>query len=400
MHAIQKSKTLNEEFYSFLAWGFDDPGKGIITEYAISEILPGIHEQVAETEDSFIKEIWSVQAERLDILREQIRNTNEEALLDIRRDYAKLFYGPMKLLAPPYESVYREDHVVMGHCTVEVIQFYKEFGLQLSPEIKNLPDHVMVELDFLGYIESEKNYYTSDSDEFIYFQEGKDLFLTEHVLKWVNQFIEKTKTHALTGYYSLLAPMLESHIKLEIHDISLRSKQNTEESVIPVIGNPLVQTEADYKATKQKNFKFPIFGNTFCTLCGSCSRVCTEASLVYHEIPNEKALLLYNTELCTGCGKCIKACPQQNITASLEVMISETRPDEKSFHKIQEAELQKCTECSDAFAPKSLVDFTILRLTDVGIISQDSDSLLYRLCPNCRTHAAMQTYEPEHGNDF
>lgn len=66
---------------------------------------------------------------------------------------AHLFVGPFGVAVPPYGSCYlEEEHRVMGDSTMEVGNFYREWGLDLAPDTKDLPDHIAIELEFMNFL--------------------------------------------------------------------------------------------------------------------------------------------------------------------------------------------------------------------------------------------------------
>ncbi len=71
-------------------------------------------------------------------------------LESLKVDYAQLFVGPFKLLAPPYGSFYLEDSRIMGESTIDVRNWYEKEGLDVV--IKDAPDHITMELEFMYYL--------------------------------------------------------------------------------------------------------------------------------------------------------------------------------------------------------------------------------------------------------
>jgi TorA maturation chaperone TorD len=78
-------------------------------------------------------------------------------------DHAALFVGPFELIAAPYGSVHIEQkRTVMGESTISVAQHYQEAGL--SVDIKEPPDHIAIELEFLHYLCSKEAAALSDNN--------------------------------------------------------------------------------------------------------------------------------------------------------------------------------------------------------------------------------------------
>lgn len=72
-------------------------------------------------------------------------------------EYERLFVGPGPVSCPPYESFWREDVPVdirrslVGPCTATLQGLYGSLGLEVRPQVGELPDHVAVELEALSY---------------------------------------------------------------------------------------------------------------------------------------------------------------------------------------------------------------------------------------------------------
>lgn len=70
---------------------------------------------------------------------------------------SRLFIGPFELLVPLYGSCHLEENrQVMGDSTVAVQKFYREWGIELSSDAKEMPDHLAVELEFLHFLLHEQ----------------------------------------------------------------------------------------------------------------------------------------------------------------------------------------------------------------------------------------------------
>lgn len=77
---------------------------------------------------------------------------DETSADDLRSDFTRLFRGISESDAvdPPYESLYR-DGQLYGSTAIEVQRGYRSAGFETAAEESNeLPDHVGIELEFLG----------------------------------------------------------------------------------------------------------------------------------------------------------------------------------------------------------------------------------------------------------
>ncbi len=139
----------------------------------------------------------------------------------LRIDYSRLFIGPYRLLAPPYGSVYLENtRRVMGISTLDVRNKYADEGLRI--DIKEAPDHIAIELEFMYYLIS-KEVEAALSSESIgatsYLKKQKD-FLDAHLGIWVSDFSNNIDINAETVFYRDLARQTKSFIEADLKSLS------------------------------------------------------------------------------------------------------------------------------------------------------------------------------------
>lgn len=123
-------------------------------------------------------------------------------------EYARLFVGPYELKAPPYGSVYLDhERRVMGDSTMEVIKIYKEAGLSVDEDFKELPDHVAVELEFMYYLiyQEVEALEKAQLDKGLTRKETQELFLNRFLKPWVSHFCTKIKESTENEFYEALA---------------------------------------------------------------------------------------------------------------------------------------------------------------------------------------------------
>jgi len=62
-------------------------------------------------------------------------------------EHTRLFINAFpKLMAPPYKSYYLENELY-GESTSEILQNYRDFGFNISAQLKEPADHLAVELN-------------------------------------------------------------------------------------------------------------------------------------------------------------------------------------------------------------------------------------------------------------
>jgi putative dimethyl sulfoxide reductase chaperone len=133
---------------------------------------------------------------------------DEAAMSLIREDYTRLFVGPGRLSAAPWESVYtNKDRAVFQMETVSVKNWYRRFDLALASEYNEPADHIGLEFGFLAHLA----HLTIAASEI---RDGADVkrlivaqrdFLAQHILKWVPRWADDVVEYARTDFYRGLA---------------------------------------------------------------------------------------------------------------------------------------------------------------------------------------------------
>jgi TorA maturation chaperone TorD len=128
---------------------------------------------------------------------------SESKFYDIQADYTRLFIGPGKVLAPPWESVYlSKKKILFQEHTLQVRKWYRRFGLE-SVKIKNEPDdHIGLELAFLANLTNLCMTALEEKDEkqFEQIHQAKYQFLQEHLLKWAPTWCELVLDNTNTDF--------------------------------------------------------------------------------------------------------------------------------------------------------------------------------------------------------
>lgn len=137
-------------------------------------------------------------------LLQQWSRGEQETIDDLRADYTRLFIGPAKVFAYPWESVYFSDERLTFQTeTLQVRNWYRRFGLATADLYREPDDHVGLELDFishlaqLGLTAAEENE-TARMDEVL---DAQRQFFTIHAARWIPILCDLTITHARTDFY-------------------------------------------------------------------------------------------------------------------------------------------------------------------------------------------------------
>jgi TorA maturation chaperone TorD len=139
----------------------------------------------------------------------------------LRIDFTRLFVGPFKLLAPPYGSFYLEDSRIMGESTIDVRNWYKKEGLDVV--IKDAPDHIAMELEFMHYLVAKQTQVTNEGNlqDIQLYQQKQKSFLDSHLARWLPEFLENVQKNAQTEFYRRLALLTKMFVEMDLNACTL-----------------------------------------------------------------------------------------------------------------------------------------------------------------------------------
>ncbi|WHY88885.1 molecular chaperone TorD family protein [Neobacillus novalis] len=136
---------------------------------------------------------------------QQLQNLTDQALETFEFDFNRLFVGPNKLLASPFESSYQNfEGTVMQAETLKVRRFYYYEGLQVANEGGLPDDHIQFELEFILHLLGSE-----DKNKVL------QLFLEKHLLKWVDQHWARIEEHSQNQITLAFGYLLKGFILLE-----------------------------------------------------------------------------------------------------------------------------------------------------------------------------------------
>jgi TorA maturation chaperone TorD len=146
--------------------------------------------------------------------------TSDLELESLKIDYTRLFVGPFKLLAPPYGSVYFEDNRIMGESTIDVRTFYEDEDLDIV--IKDAPDHIAMELEFMYYLAVKQIQVTKEENpqDIQLYQQKQKSFLCSHLARWLPEFTENVQKNAQTEFYKKLAGLTEMFVQKDVETLA------------------------------------------------------------------------------------------------------------------------------------------------------------------------------------
>lgn len=203
------------EVYSSLALSFSQPTTEIFEKTTKNGLVHALKNYIKLfSATSFEGEVKELEKS----LENNFSEIDDQKLHNFAVEYNRLFFGPRHVLVPPYESVYKSANgLVMGEAAVDVLRKYREEGLVISPDFKNLPDHVVVELEFMGHlcIHEAEACANGDSEKAVIYLRREESFLNEHLTTWIPDFSKRLTSSIEWSFYRVIAKIVRKFVSLD-----------------------------------------------------------------------------------------------------------------------------------------------------------------------------------------
>lgn len=168
-----------------------------------SHDLPGLLAGALEAIPGHLAEL----GQKLESRAVEILEDGEQAAVD----HAKLFLGPFEILAAPWATFYLENETqLMGTTSQYVAQKFADAGLGPSEGLKDAPDHVTHELEFMYYLAF--NEATTGENEW---SERRESFWREHLGRWLPLFADALVQARVDPFYGVVAEALKELCVIE-----------------------------------------------------------------------------------------------------------------------------------------------------------------------------------------
>ena len=147
----------------------------------------------------------------------------------IEADYNRLFVGPGKLLAPPYESVYlskRDFFQKEGKEAKAIIdpmhaaslnREYVRQGYAISDTYSDFADHIMFELDYCSYLyrKAAEAFEANEGDRGDACLALERVFVADHLAQWIGALTERINGNTKAGFHEGAALLARRILRLE-----------------------------------------------------------------------------------------------------------------------------------------------------------------------------------------
>lgn len=126
-------------------------------------------------------------------------------------DFNRLFVGPQKLLAPPYESAYLSPHhTTMTEHTMSVRSAYRAVGIEIADKGRIPDDHLQYETAFAAFLLRGLANVPQEAANFRQdFATHYADFLRIHLLCWIFRHLEEVAQHSTTAFCRQVAAAMQ-----------------------------------------------------------------------------------------------------------------------------------------------------------------------------------------------
>jgi TorA maturation chaperone TorD len=167
---------------------------------------------------------WYPFSETLNSLLIQLVEADLENERSIINEYNRLFQIRPK--APPHETFYTNaEGQLRGLLTAQLEEKYLLTGLEISPELNELPDHISVELEFMAYLcmKEAEAIQTHDEVEANRLRDKQISFMRQHLARWFPKFAQRINEAEPVMIYQYLLPAVYGFLRYELDELGLRN---------------------------------------------------------------------------------------------------------------------------------------------------------------------------------
>lgn len=208
--------------HSLLATAFNYPDLSLVARFRSGDF-------VAELLQSLSSSTHSSPGQSIEKLKENCNADQSteaaELLLELERDYTRMFFASKPRLAHLFESVYREGRLLQ-ESTFEIARLYHEAGLAPSEEFRLPPDHIAMECEFLSFLFFKEIEGVENKDKEVeeYAKELQAIVTEKHLRPFALNIAAKVSMHANTSFYKMTAAVMQSYYSADSAHSSAASR--------------------------------------------------------------------------------------------------------------------------------------------------------------------------------
>lgn len=194
--------------FNLLAQAFNYPDQLLVEKLASGEFTATLDESLGILQP---EGVWT---DRLALLEGKYTASGQNAenlLLELEKDYTRLFFSSKPRLVYLFESVYKEGKLLQ-ESTFEIARLYYEAGLNMVDDFKLPPDHIAVEFEFMAYLcfNELAAVKKGNRENETLAQKLQKETLEKHLTNFGLALAEKVVAHAATDFYKIMAAIAAS----------------------------------------------------------------------------------------------------------------------------------------------------------------------------------------------
>lgn len=157
---------------------------------------------------------------------EQFRSGFDGSWDALDQEYQDLFTVPLGRYVTPYEAVYRDERVVdgevvrgllMGPSTLLIKAIYRDAGVEVADDVRELPDHIGLELGCMQVLCDAEARAREEGDvsALARAQALQRRLLQEHLQQWAPRLFERILANAPGPFYRGMVALTEAFLDQE-----------------------------------------------------------------------------------------------------------------------------------------------------------------------------------------
>lgn len=144
--------------------------------------------------------------------------SNPPALENLQEQFALLFGHSVRGKCPPYELEFGKSEVIQRASDLaDLSGFYAAFGMELTGDVSERPDHISVEAEFMSVLCAKAVCGIENDDQGLIetVHAAQRQFLNSHLGRWFPAFVQRVKDSAACSFYICLAEFANAFIACE-----------------------------------------------------------------------------------------------------------------------------------------------------------------------------------------
>lgn len=140
------------------------------------------------------------------------------SLQDLSIDYVRLFGAHGGVNCPPFATEFGSRHTFgKAQDLADITGFYAAFGVEMSKERVDRPDHISFLFEFLSFLALKQVGAAAEGNPegLAVTGEAEEKFFCKHVIDWVPVFCDALATQARQGFYRELAALTKLFVEAE-----------------------------------------------------------------------------------------------------------------------------------------------------------------------------------------